>query len=106
VVEIVRADGSSRRRAPFRPFSVDCRQKQNRRLRAGWAYLRPVNPRGCRVDEAEALVNLESVAAPTIRVLAGPGWCGVLLHGAVGHSWKATSTRAPAAASGGVARLE
>ncbi|MGI8942898.1 MAG: metalloprotease TldD [Qipengyuania sp.] len=41
------------------------------------------------VDEAvrQALVNLESVAAPAgeTTVLLGPGWPGVLLHEAVGH---------------------
>ena len=36
---------------------------------------------------AQALVNLESVAAPAgeMQVLLGPGWPGVLLHEAVGH---------------------
>ncbi|MEQ1496850.1 MAG: metallopeptidase TldD-related protein, partial [Novosphingobium sp.] len=36
---------------------------------------------------AQALVNLESVAAPAgeFTVLLGPGWPGVLLHEAVGH---------------------
>ncbi len=36
---------------------------------------------------AQALVNLESVAAPAgeMPVLLGPGWPGVLLHEAVGH---------------------
>ena len=36
---------------------------------------------------AQALVNLESVAAPAgeCQVLVGPGWPGVLLHEAVGH---------------------
>ena len=41
------------------------------------------------IDEAvrQALVNLESVAAPAgeCTVLLGPGWPGVLLHEAVGH---------------------
>lgn len=40
-------------------------------------------------DEAlrTALVNLESVTAPAgeMPVVLGPGWCGVLLHEAVGH---------------------
>ena len=40
-------------------------------------------------DEAlrVALVNLDSVAAPAgeMPVVLGPGWCGVLLHEAVGH---------------------
>ena len=36
---------------------------------------------------AQALVNLDSVAAPAgeMQVLLGPGWPGVLLHEAVGH---------------------
>jgi TldD protein len=36
---------------------------------------------------AQALVNLESVAAPAgeMQVVLGPGWPGVLLHEAVGH---------------------
>ncbi|SFS05456.1 metalloprotease TldD [Sphingomonas jatrophae] len=41
------------------------------------------------IDEAlrQALVNLESVAAPAreMAVVCGPGWPGVLLHEAVGH---------------------
>ncbi len=41
------------------------------------------------IDEAlaQALVNLESVAAPAgeMTVLLGPGWPGVLLHEAIGH---------------------
>jgi TldD protein len=36
---------------------------------------------------AQALTNLSSVAAPAgeMPVVLGPGWCGVLLHEAVGH---------------------
>jgi TldD protein len=41
------------------------------------------------IDEAlgQALTNLRSVAAPAgeMPVVLGPGWCGVLLHEAVGH---------------------
>ena len=35
----------------------------------------------------QALINLDSVAAPAgeMPVVLGPGWCGVLLHEAVGH---------------------
>jgi TldD protein len=35
----------------------------------------------------QALINLESIAAPAgeMPVVLGPGWCGVLLHEAVGH---------------------
>ncbi len=42
-----------------------------------------------QADEAlrQALVNLEAVPAPAgeMPVILGPGWCGVLLHEAVGH---------------------
>ena len=41
------------------------------------------------IDEAlaQALVNLEAVAAPAgeMTVVLGPGWPGVLLHEAIGH---------------------
>jgi TldD protein len=41
------------------------------------------------IDEAlaQALVNLESVAAPAgeMTVLLGPGWPGIILHEAIGH---------------------
>ena len=41
------------------------------------------------IDEAlaQAMTNLASVAAPAgeMPVVLGPGWCGVLLHEAVGH---------------------
>jgi TldD protein len=41
------------------------------------------------VDEAlrQALVNLDSVAAPAgeMQVVLGPGWPGILLHEAIGH---------------------
>ena len=42
----------------------------------------------------QALVNLEAIAAPagSMPVVMGAGWSGVLLHEAVGHGLKATST--------------
>ncbi|MEA3263338.1 MAG: metalloprotease TldD [Pseudomonadota bacterium] len=44
---------------------------------------------------AQALVNLESVAAPAgeMTVLLGPGWPGVLLHEAVGHGLEGDFSR-------------
>jgi len=43
--------------------------------------------RGIDAALAQAVVNLDSVAAPAgeMTVLLGPGWPGVLLHEAVGH---------------------
>ena len=43
--------------------------------------------RAIEVARAQALTNLQSVAAPAgeMPVVLGPGWCGVLLHEAVGH---------------------
>jgi len=52
------------------------------------AYVEPAAWRA-QVDEAlrQALVNLESVAAPAgeMAVVLGPGWPGILLHEAIGH---------------------
>ena len=44
---------------------------------------------------AEALLNLDAVAAPagTMPVILGPGWPGVLLHEAVGHGLEADFNR-------------
>jgi TldD protein len=43
--------------------------------------------RAIDVALAQALVNLESIAAPAgeMTVVCGPGWPGVLLHEAIGH---------------------
>ncbi|CAM3123112.1 Metalloprotease TldD-like protein [Sphingomonas antarctica] len=57
------------------------------------------------IDEAlaQALVNLESVAAPVgeMPVLLGPGWCGVLLHEAVGHGLEGDFNRKGSSAFSG-----
>lgn len=60
---------------------------------------------GRAVDEAlrQALVNLESVAAPAgeMTVLLGPGWPGVLLHEAVGHGLEGDFNRKKTSAFSG-----
>jgi TldD protein len=58
------------------------------------------------VDEAlrQALVNLESVAAPAgeMTVVLGPGWPGVLLHEAVGHGLEGDFNRKRTSAFAGL----
>ena len=57
------------------------------------------------IDEAleQALTNLRSVAAPAgeMPVVLGPGWCGVLLHEAVGHGLEGDFNRKGASAFSG-----
>ena len=59
-----------------------------------------------KVDEAvrQALVNLESVAAPAgeMDVVLGPGWPGVLLHEAVGHGLEGDFNRKGTSAFAGL----
>jgi TldD protein len=96
-VEIWRADGA--RAADIRPLvrlSIQVVVEQHGRMEsgssgAGGRYLYGTLMKGWKTqaDEAlrQALVNLESVPAPAgeLPVVLGAGWCGVLLHEAVGH---------------------
>ena len=58
------------------------------------------------VDEAlrQALVNLDSVAAPAgdMTVVLGPGWPGVLLHEAIGHGLEGDFNRKKTSAFSGM----
>jgi TldD protein len=58
------------------------------------------------VDEAlrQALVNLDSVAAPAgeMTVVLGPGWPGVLLHEAIGHGLEGDFNRKKTSAFAGL----
>jgi len=58
------------------------------------------------VDEAlrQALVNLESVAAPAgeMEVVLGPGWPGILLHEAIGHGLEGDFNRKKTSAFSGL----
>ena len=58
------------------------------------------------VDEAlrQALVNLESIAAPAgdMTVVLGPGWPGVLLHEAIGHGLEGDFNRKQTSAFSGL----
>jgi TldD protein len=99
VIEIVRADGfvASDVR-PLVRLNVSIVAKSGDRRETGfhgiggrYLYDRLFEPaewnRAIDIALAQALVNLESVAAPAgeMTVLLGPGWPGVLLHEAVGH---------------------
>ena len=99
VVEIVRADGFVATDVrPLVRLNVSIVAEQNGRRETGsfgiggrYLYDRITSPEvwSRAIDEAlgQALVNLESVAAPAgeMTVLLGPGWPGILLHEAIGH---------------------
>ena len=99
VVEIVRGDAEPVLDVrPLVRLNVSIVAEQNGRRETGsfgiggrWMYDRLFEPATWNraIDEAlaQALVNLESVAAPAgeMTVLLAPGWPGVLLHEAIGH---------------------
>ncbi len=99
VVEIVRADGfTATDIRPLVRLNVSVILEENGRRESGsfgigGRYLydgvmeEAVWNRAIDEALAQARVNLRSVAAPAgeMQVLLGPGWCGVLLHEAVGH---------------------
>lgn len=99
VIEIIRADGFTA--SDVRPLvrlgvqivAADGDRRETGHFGLGGRYLydRLFDQASWNraVDEAldQALTNLRSVAAPAgeMPVVLGPGWCGVLLHEAVGH---------------------
>ncbi len=99
VIDIVRADGFTA--SDIRPLvrlGVSIVAEQNGRRETGFHGLGGRYLYGKLFDEAEwsrgidialaqALTNLDSVAAPAgeMPVVLAPGWPGVLLHEAVGH---------------------
>jgi TldD protein len=99
VIEIVRPDGFiARDIRPLVRLNVQIVAEANGRRETGYhglggryLYDRLFEPetwnRAIDIALAQALVNLESVAAPAgeMRVVLGPGWPGVLLHEAIGH---------------------
>ncbi|WP_205479780.1 metalloprotease TldD [Sphingomonas arenae] len=100
VVEIVRADGFVATDVrPLVRLNVSIVAKQGDRREMGfhglggrYLYDRLFDPatwnRAIDIALAQALVNLEAVDAPAgeMTVVCGPGWPGVLLHEAVGHT--------------------
>jgi TldD protein len=99
VVEIVRPDGFVAHDVrPLVRLNVQIMVEQNGRRETGYhglggryLYDELFEPatwnKAIDIALAQALVNLESVAAPAgeMTVVLGPGWPGVLLHEAVGH---------------------
>ena len=99
VVEIIRADGFlATDIRPLVRLNVGIVCEQNGRRESGsfglggrYLYDNLFQPATWNraIDEAlkQALVNLESVAAPAgeFTVLLGPGWPGIILHEAIGH---------------------
>ncbi|MEG8044526.1 metalloprotease TldD [Sphingomonas faeni] len=99
VVEIVRADGFVATDVrPLVRLNVSIVAEQNGRRETGsygiggrYLYTDLFEPETYNraIDEAlsQALVNLDSIAAPAgeMTVLLGNGWPGILLHEAIGH---------------------
>jgi TldD protein len=99
VIDIVRPDGFVAHDVrPLVRLNVQIVVEQNGRRETGYhglggrhLYDRLFEPetwdRAIDIALAQALVNLESVAAPAgeMTVVLGPGWPGVLLHEAIGH---------------------
>jgi TldD protein len=115
-VEIVRPDGA--RRTDVRPLvrlNVSVVVGDGARMESGsfgaggrTGYDDLLEPARWRsmVDEAvrEALVKLESVAAPAgeMTVVLGPGWPGILLHEAIGHGLEGDFNRKKTSAFAGL----
>ena len=115
-VEILRTGGD--RAADIRPLvrlNVSVVVEKNGRMENGShgvggrvnydRYLDPSNWKAA-VDEAlrQALVNLDSVAAPAgeVPVVLGPGWPGILLHEAIGHGLEGDFNRKKTSAFAGL----
>ena len=115
-VQIIRADGH--RVADLRPLVrlnvsvvvevAGRRETGNHGLGGRFDYDRITQPAVWRaaVDEAlrQALVNLDSVAAPAgeMPVVLGPGWPGILLHEAIGHGLEGDFNRKKTSAFSGL----
>src|SRR6476620_4163420 len=115
VIDIVRADGfvASDVR-PLVRLGVQIVAEQNGRRETGYHGLGGRYLYDNLFDEAQwsrsidlalaqALTNLESVAAPAgeMQVVLGPGWPGVLLHEAVGHGLEGDFNRKSTSAFSG-----
>ncbi len=115
-IEILRSGGESYRDVrPLVRIGVSVVVEENGRQESGSyggggrsgyeTYLAPEYWRAA-VDEAlrQALVNLQSVAAPAgeMTVVLGPGWPGILLHEAIGHGLEGDFNRKKTSAFAGL----
>ena len=115
VIDIVRPDGFVAHDVrPLVRLNVQVVVEQNGRKETGYhgmggRYLydnlfeQPAWERAIDIALAQALVNLESVAAPAgeMTVVCGPGWPGVLLHEAIGHGLEGDFNRKGSSAFSG-----
>jgi TldD protein len=115
-IEILRSGGESYRDVrPLVRIGVSVVVEENGRQESGSyggggrsGYETYLAPEYCRaaVDEAlrQALVNLQSVAAPAgeMTVVLGPGWPGILLHEAIGHGLEGDFNRKKTSAFAGL----
>ncbi|MFS0737994.1 metalloprotease TldD [Sphingomonas sp. 1P06PA] len=115
VVEVVRPDGFVATDVrPLVRLNVSIVVEQNGRRESGffglggrYLYDTLVQPetwnRAIDGALAQALVNLDAVAAPAgeMTVVCGPGWPGVLLHEAVGHGLEGDFNRKGSSAFSG-----
>jgi TldD protein len=116
VIEIVRADGTVATDVrPLVRLNVSIVAEQNGRRESGFHGLggrydlgRLFDPatwnRAIDIALAQALVNLDAVSAPAgeMTVVCGPGWPGVLLHEAVGHTLEGDFNRKGTSAFSGL----
>jgi len=116
VVELIRADGETRRdirplvRLNVQVTAGDGERQENGSYGTGGrlAHDTYLNGETWRMvaDEAlrQALVNLDSVPAPAgeMNVVLGPGWPGILLHEAVGHGLEGDFNRKKTSAFAGL----
>ncbi|MEO1328112.1 MAG: metallopeptidase TldD-related protein [Pseudomonadota bacterium] len=115
-IEILRPDGERRRDVrPMCRVNVSVIVEENGRRESGSSgaggrhgYGDLVEETGLRrlAEEAlrQALVNLSAEEAPAgaMQVALGPGWCGVLLHEAVGHGLEGDFNRKKTSAFAGL----
>jgi TldD protein len=115
VIDIVRADGFVAHDVrPLVRLNVQIVAERDGRRETGFhglggRYLydrlfdEPVWGRAVDIALAQALVNLDSVAAPAgeMTVVLGPGWPGVLLHEAIGHGLEGDFNRKGSSAFSG-----